>query len=953
MKQTTRRATHWLGLALAVAVFAGGFVPLGRSQLRAKLAHNAARPQPQQQRSPSKQTPAETTTAAAQALHPGDDFHVRALPPEPPGKIAFASNRAGNFDIYVMDPDGGGIVRLTDDPAEDTQPTWSPDGTQIAFVSNRDSNKEIYVVSATGGGATRLTNNTAEDISPAWSPSALTNQRILFVTHRDGNDEVYSMNTDGTDQTNVTNNAADENDPSWAPSGTLIGFASNRDGDKYEVYRSAVDGTNPLRLTTNSFNDVATSWPPGRITFQSDRDGNDEIYTINAGDGMNPIRVTNNAAFDIDPDRSSDGARVVWVSNRDAVDNLEIYAASADGSSVVRLTRDPASDMDPAIQPLQGAAALGTVALSAATYTISEGQRTLDITVTRTGGTGAASVEIATVPGSASDRSDYAAIERTLRFAANETSRTVTLSVLDDLRVEGDETFTLTLSGAVNTTLGTPSSAIVTITDNDNSLPAAGATLLGVTAAGNLVRFSSATPGTIDATVAITGLQTNETISGIDVRPLTRQLYALGSTGRLYIVNQTTGAAREAAMIPTTLTGRFYGVDFNPVPDRLRIISDSDQNLRVNVDTGATTVDGTLAYAPGDAIAGQTPNAVGAAYSNNFAGATSTTLYVIDATRDTLAIQNPPNDGTLTTVGLLGVDTSEVVGFDITNSGGAALAVLTVGGTSQLYTINLTTGAATLVGNVGGGSQLTALAAVNSPSNPIDDTGFFVRQQYLDFLSREPDPAGFAAWVNVLENCPDQFNRDANSPSALCDRVHVSSSFFRSVEFQIRGASVIRSYLAAYGRLANFREFLRDLSAVGGATEEEAQANRARYPDDFVQRPEFRAIFDSLSNAAYVDRLLTNAGVTLPNRDQLVADLNASARTRAQVFNEIVDSSQFTSAAFNRVFVTTEYFGYLRRDPEPAGFQMWLDLLNNNPNDFRTMVIGFLYSLEYRARFGQ
>jgi len=715
MKQTTRRATHLLGLALALAVFAGGIIPPGRAQQRAKTAQDAAAPlqQPQQQSS-SRTNPAERpATTAAQALHPGDDFHVRALPPEPPGKIAFASDRAGNFDIYVMDPDGGGIVRVTDDPGEDAHPTWSPDGTQIAFVSTRDGNKEIYVVSASGGGATRLTNNPAEDITPTWSPS-LDNQRIAFVSNRDGNDEVYVMGADGSGQTNVTRNEADDNDPAWAPSGTMLAFASNRDGDKFNIYRSNADGSGLLQLTTDrapaagifSFNDVSPTWPAGRITFQSDRDGNDEIYTINAMDGANPIRITNNAAFDFDPARSSDGARVVWVSNRDAADNLEIYAANADGSSVTRLTNNPFNDTEPAIQPLASAAALGTVALSAATYTVSEGQPTLNIVVTRTGGTGAASVEIATVPGTASERTDYTTIERTLRFAAGETSRTVTvqLSVIDDRRVEGDETLTVTLSGAVNTTVANPSSAIVTITDNDTA--------------------------------------------------------------------------------PAT-------------------------------------------------------------------------------------------------------------------------------------------------------------------TNPIDTPEFFVRQQYLDFLSREPEQAGFNAWVNVLRNCSNQFN----NPS--CDRITVSASFFLSTEYQIRGAVIVRAYLAAYGRLPTFREFIRDLSSLGGATEEEALANRARYPDDFIQRIDFGAIYNSLSNAAYVDRLIANTGATQPNRDQLVAGLNTGARTRAQVFNEILTSSQFTSAAFNRAFVLTQYFGYLRRDPDTAGFNAWVAFLNANPTDFRTMVNGFVNSIEYRSRFGQ
>ncbi len=950
MKQTTSSVKHLLVLLLALAVFAGGLAPSGRSQQRAKAAHSAARSQPQQ--TASKTSPAEPAAAVtAQAPQTGDDFHISALAPQPPGKIAFASDRAGNFDIYVMNPDGGGLVRLTNDPAEDLQPSWSPDGSKLAFVSNRDGNKEIYVINADGGGLTRLTNNTAEDFAPAWSPS-LPAPKIAFVSHRDGNDEVYLMNPDGTGQTNLTQNFGDDNDPTWAPSGTLLAFASNRDGDKFELYRIGSDRTGLTRLTDNAFNDVAPTWPVGRITFRTDRDGNEEIYTINANDGSNPTRITNNPAFDLDPARPPDGARVVFVSNRDAADNLEIYAANSDGSNVVRLTNNPASDINPAVQPLASAATLGSVQFSASAYSLSEGQRTLDISVTRTGGTGTAAVDITTINGTASDRTDYTAITRTLRFAAGETSKIVRLSVIDDLFIEGDESLTVSLSGPVNTVIGTPATAVVTIVDNDSSLPAKTATLFGVTLAGNLVRFSSATPTTIDASVAITGLQSGETIVGMDVRPATRQLYAVGSTGRIYIINPVTGTAQQAATLSVALNGTAFGVDFNPVPDRLRIVSDADQNLRVDVSSGTATVDGTLAYAAGDANAGQNPNVTGAAYTNNMAGATTTTLYVIDSNRDILATQNPPNNGTLNTIGPLGVDTTDMVGFDITNAGGAALAVLTTsltpGGSlaSRLYTINLTTGAATLVGDVGGGSPLRALTAAVSPPNPIDDTPFFVRQQYLDFLSREPDAGGFNSWVNLLDNCSDRINNPA------CDRVTVSAAFFRSQEFQMRGAFIIRVYLEAFGRFPTFREFSRDLSSLGGATDDEALANRARFPDDFVQRPEFGAIFDSLSNAAYVDRLLTNAGVTIATRDQLVADLNAGVKTRAQALDEIANTTVFIQASTNRAFVLSEYFGYLRRDPDAAGFQAWLNYLNANPTDFRTMVRGFVDSIEYRARFG-
>jgi hypothetical protein len=171
----------------------------------------------------------------------------------------------------------------------------------------------------------------------------------------------------------------------------------------------------------------------------------------------------------------------------------------------------------------------------------------------------------------------------------------------------------------------------------------------------------------------------------------------------------------------TSLNGSRYGFDFNPVADRLRIVSNADQNLRVNVATGVTTTDTTLSYASGDPGFGQNPNIVGSAYTNNFAGSATTTLYGIDSVRNTLVIQNPPNAGQLTTVGALGLDASQLVGFDIftdlssgTNTGYAVLQNITEG-VSRFFSIDLATGQATQVG-VEMGDLLDGLAIVPEPS---------------------------------------------------------------------------------------------------------------------------------------------------------------------------------------------------------------------------------------------
>lgn len=257
--------------------------------------------------------------------------------------------------------------------------------------------------------------------------------------------------------------------------------------------------------------------------------------------------------------------------------------------------------------------------------------------------------------------------------------------------------------------------------------PAPSTTIIGLAAPATLVRFGATRPGTVTNT-NVTGLQTGESLLGIDVRPANARLYGLGSTGRLYTIDITTGAATQVGTSTTALTGTNFGFDFNPVPDRIRVVSDADQNFRLHPDTGAlvdgdaatagTQTDGTLAYASGDAGAGADPSITGAAYTNNTSGAASTTNYAVDSVRGTLVTQGSvngaptsPNAGQLFTVGSLGVSTGLAVGLDIT-ADGTAYASFTAGATSSLYTVNLGTGAATLVGAVGGTQTLIDIAAL-------------------------------------------------------------------------------------------------------------------------------------------------------------------------------------------------------------------------------------------------
>jgi predicted Zn-dependent protease len=247
-------------------------------------------------------------------------------------------------------------------------------------------------------------------------------------------------------------------------------------------------------------------------------------------------------------------------------------------------------------------------------------------------------------------------------------------------------------------------------------------------------------------------------------------------------------------------------------------------------------------------------------------------------------------------------------------------------------------------------------------ANPLQDNGFFVRQHYLDFLFREPDASGFNAWVGVLARCDV-------SPSPECDRVTVSSSFFRSQEFQLKGLFVYRFYKLTLARLPAYTEIIPDMISVTGATSAEVFQKRAAFANNWVQRPAFINQYNALNNTDFVNTLMdryslqtintpdpgspdSGAKVVLSRAD-LTARLNAGTLTRAQVVRAIVESDELFAAEFNPAFVAMQYFGYLKRDPDSGGYNAWLNYLNTHPGDFRTMVNGFVNSNEYRTRFGQ
>jgi hypothetical protein len=235
--------------------------------------------------------------------------------------------------------------------------------------------------------------------------------------------------------------------------------------------------------------------------------------------------------------------------------------------------------------------------------------------------------------------------------------------------------------------------------------------------------------------------------------------------------------------------------------------------------------------------------------------------------------------------------------------------------------------------------------------NPIDGVTPFITQQYIDFLGRLPDTIGLDNWIVTLAPCPNSGFGEFDHPE--CDRVHVSAGFFLSDEFRGRGYFAYKFYEVGFDRRPAYAEFVPDMAQVGGPQSPESEViSKAAYTDAFVQRPEFKNRYDALSNSAYVDALETNAEVTLANKAALVAALDGNQKTRAQVLREIVELPSVTDKFFIRAFVAMQYFGYLRRDPDTVGYDNWVATLTTDPSNFRHMIFGFIYSDEYRHRFG-
>lgn len=282
------------------------------------------------------------------------------------------------------------------------------------------------------------------------------------------------------------------------------------------------------------------------------------------------------------------------------------------------------------------------------------------------------------------------------------------------------------------------------------------------------------------------------------------------------------------------------------------------------------------------------------------------------------------------------------------------------------YSVRLVSSAGEIAYITGGLTIALPNGTTATSPNPIDNTQFFVAQHYRDFLNREPDAAGLAHWTNEIESC----GTDARCREVR--RVNVSAAFFLSIEFQQTGYLVYRFHQAAFntGERLRLRVFLPDTQrisrgvVVGAANwEQQLEANKQAFANEFVNRPEFLALYPTtMSPSQFVDMLNANTGGSLSQaeRDTLVNELSSGVKNRAQVLRAVAEDAEFRAREFNRAFVLMQYFGYLRRNPNDqpdtdlSGYNFWLQKLNQFGGNFEQaeMVKAFISSAEYRRRFG-
>ncbi|HEX8847310.1 MAG TPA: Calx-beta domain-containing protein [Pyrinomonadaceae bacterium] len=550
-------------------------------------------------------------------------------------------------------------------------------------------------------------------------------------------------------------------------------------------------------------------------------------------------------------------------------------------------------------------------------------------------------VNYATAAGTASPDSDFGMVGGTLIFEPGETSKTILVPVYGEGVDEYDETFTLNLSNPIGGIIVRGQGTCTILNDDPppsvsiSDTPPLGEGNIGTTNARLFVNLATNSPKpiTVDFSTA-----DGTALAGIDYQATSGTItFSPGETFKIIDVpmigdtfdepNETFFVNLSNPMNVTINDGHAVVTIFNDDTPTLQLsqrsysVSEGDGNVSVTVTRlGDSSIPATVKYATSDAAGLTDCNVINGIASSRCDYTVSVGTLQFAAGESTKSIFIPLIDD----------------GYSEGN---------------ESFTITLSNPSAASLGSIASATvTITDNESVDSTSNPIDQTAFFVRENYIDFLGREPDAGGYQAWQEIINNCPPS-GKDANGN--FCDRIEVSSGFFRSEEFQGRGYFIYRFY-SILGRIPRYNEFIPDFAKVSGfQSTTQLEASKSAFVQEFMSRQEFKSKYDGLTTpTAYVDGLLQATGLpNHPTRGFWINGLTAGTLTRADVLRGLVDSSELYAKFNTEAFVVMQYFGYLRRDPDILYLE-WIRIMNENGGDYRGMISGFMNSVEYRKRFG-
>jgi uncharacterized protein (TIGR03118 family) len=547
-----------------------------------------------------------------------------------------------------------------------------------------------------------------------------------------------------------------------------------------------------------------------------------------------------------------------------------------------------------------------------------------------------------------SDTADYVLSAGTLTFAPGETSRTFQVAIVNDSVVEGNESVNLVLSNPTGAALIAPNVATLTIFDATGTPPQAPSISI------NDVSVVEGNAGVTNAVFTVSQSSTSALTTSVNFNTLDGTATSPSDyTANFGSINFAPGEMSK------TITVQVKG-DTTLEPDETFFVILSDPaNATIADGQGVGTILNDDSATPGSSVQFQPATYTVSEGVGSFVvtvtRSDTTSVATVDFTTSDSAGSNPCSvingfasqrcdymisEGTLQ---FEPGESSKTIPISIVDD------VYVEGNESFSLTLSNPSGF-----SLGANSTATVTITDNDSSaapNPIDTTGFFIRQQYLDLLGREPDPGGFTFWSGQLDSC------GTDTACRNSKRVAISAAFFIAQEFQQTGFFVYRVRKASLGQQPTYLEYILDRTLVGTGSD----AEKTAFTQGFVQRPGFLARYPtSQTGSQFIDAVIVtvqeNSSVDLtPRRSDLINEYiqgSTQVDSRARVIQTVVDLPEFIAAETNMAFVLSEYFGYLRRDPDTAGFQFWLNILNNNNGNFTPMVCAFVNSAEYQLRFG-